>query len=274
LYTSLEHEDIKFALSSVVRLAFKHSKKGYISIYNYSSSFVKSTREGTWYFDCESLITAINYLLDNCYFTIGDVIFKQIIGVPMGVDPGPYMANLTLWFYENRYLEYLYKVDYFSAKLLNKTYRLIDDITSINSDGVFGNHTSNIYPGSLVLNKENKGDIEANVLDLSISLEKGLVDIDLYDKRDNFPFDIVQFVPANTNVSRNVIYGVFGTQVIRYFRIINNCDKFIDRVQILANNLKNIGYDCRLLKNTYSRVYKKYKFRDRFGLKVKPEYIF
>ena len=67
LYTSLEHEDIKCALSSVVRLAFKHSKKSYISIYNKSSNFVKSTRAGTWYFDCESLISAINYLLDNKY---------------------------------------------------------------------------------------------------------------------------------------------------------------------------------------------------------------
>ena len=79
-------------MSSVVKLAFKHNKCSYIAIYNKSSSFVKST----WFFDENSLIESLNYWLDNCYFTIGNLVFRQIIGVPMGVDPGPYIANLTL----------------------------------------------------------------------------------------------------------------------------------------------------------------------------------
>ena len=92
-----------------MKLAFKHSKCSYIAIFNKSASFVKtkSTRPGTWFFDENSLIESLNYLLDNCYFTIGNLVFRQIIGVPMGVDPGPYIANLTLWFYENSYLEVL-----------------------------------------------------------------------------------------------------------------------------------------------------------------------
>ena len=102
------------------------------------------------YFNESSLIGALNYLMDNCYFTLGHLIFRQIIGVPMGVDPGPYIANLTLWYFENKYLEKLYKTDYFSAKLLNRTFRLIDDITAVNSDGVFQMHLDKIYPSSLV----------------------------------------------------------------------------------------------------------------------------
>ena len=73
-----------------------------------------------------------------------------------------YIANLTLWFYENSYLEVLYRTDYFSAKLLNKTYRLIDDITTINTDGIFKKHMSSIYPASLILNKENERDDSAH----------------------------------------------------------------------------------------------------------------
>ena len=41
---------------------------------------------------------------------------------------------------------------------MNDTFRLIDDITSVNSDGVFQNLVGNIYPESLVLNKENDDD--------------------------------------------------------------------------------------------------------------------
>ena len=68
---------------------------------------------------------------------MGNMIFKQIIGVPIGVNPGPFIANLTLFYYEYKYLDKLYKTDYFSAKRLNNTFRLIDDITTVNSDGVF-----------------------------------------------------------------------------------------------------------------------------------------
>ena len=41
--------------------------------------------------------------------------------------------------------------------------------------------------------------MKAHVLDLNIDLEEGI--IELFDKRDDFPFGIVQFVPANSNVS-------------------------------------------------------------------------
>ena len=37
--------------------------------------------------------------------------FRQIIVVSMGVDLGPFIANLTLWYYENKYLDKLYYVD-------------------------------------------------------------------------------------------------------------------------------------------------------------------
>ena len=63
------------------------------------------------------------------------MILRQFIGIPIGVDPGPLLANLTLWYFEYLYISNLYKIDYASARKLNLTYRLIDDITSINSDG-------------------------------------------------------------------------------------------------------------------------------------------
>ena len=88
--------------------------------------------------------------------------------IPIGVDAGPYIANLTLWYFENKFLENTFKSKYIVANKLGKTYRLIDDITSINPDGYFESHFNDIYPDSLQLNKENDRDISANVLDLNI----------------------------------------------------------------------------------------------------------
>lgn len=200
------------------------------------------------------------------FYTAGSNIFRQVIGVPIGVDPGPYIANLTLWFYENRYMEKLYKVDYFRARKLNHTFRLIDDITSINSDGVFQDHASLIYPTSLILNKENVGDDEAHVLDLNILVKDGQFNVSLYDKRDDFPFDIVQFIPIVSNMPVNTAYGVFGSQLIRYFRICNLFVHFETRVSRLVQSFVELGYCKKLLKCRYLHISRKYSFKDKFGI--------
>ena len=52
---------------------------------------------------------AINFLLDNSYFKVGKKIFRQVIGIPMGTDPAPFMANLFLYFYEKNFVLQLKK---------------------------------------------------------------------------------------------------------------------------------------------------------------------
>ena len=251
LYTNLEHSDISTALSNVIKLAFKHAKRNFISIYDKSFAWVNKAKDTTFTFDEESLIEAVNFLLDNCYFTFGNRIFRQIIGVPIGVDPGPYIANLTLWFYENRYLEKTYKKDYHSAMLMNKTFRLIDDITVINSNGVFASHIKDIYPESLNLNKENSDDSRANVLDLNIVIHEGKFKVNLYDKRDDFPFKIVQFSDSSSNISRNTILGVFKSQVLRYARICSEFQDFLERLDIIVKKFMGLGFGKKLLKSHF-----------------------
>ena len=177
LYTNFSLDDIKIAIKSVVKLAFKHSKKKYISIYKNGYSWSDNPRSSTSTFSEASLVDNLIWLLDNSYFHVGDAIYKQLIGVPIGVDCGPFVANLTLFYYENKFLESLYKQDYKSAHKLNGTFRLIDDISSINSDGHFERLYPKIYPESLVLNKENCGNLTANVLDLGICVENNKFDV-------------------------------------------------------------------------------------------------
>ena len=50
-----------------------------------------------------------------------------------------------------------------------------------------------IYPAELQLNKANSSDTEARFLDLNLSIFNGTVSTKLYDKRDDFDFDIVNF---------------------------------------------------------------------------------
>ena len=50
-----------------------------------------------------------------------------------------------------------------------------------------------IYPPELQLNKANTSDTEAPLLDLHLSISKGFVSSKIYDKRDDFDFDIADF---------------------------------------------------------------------------------
>ena len=215
-----------------INLAFNRNKsKLFISVFNNYSNFVKKPRSSTIYFDNVSLIDSVCFLVDNSYFCFGDLCFRQVIGVPIGVDPGPYIANFTLWFYEFNFISSLYKKDYRRALALRNTFRLIDDISTLNSDGVFQELAREIYPSSLILNKENVNDNEADILDLIISLKVGKFICSVYDKRDKFKFSVVRLTPRFSNQSDNVGYCTFASQVIRFTRICNNIDGV--RVRIL-----------------------------------------
>ena len=42
----------------------------------------------------------MEYLLEHLYVKVGDNIYRQEIGVPMGTSCSPFLANLTLFMFE------------------------------------------------------------------------------------------------------------------------------------------------------------------------------
>ena len=49
---------------------------------------------------CEALI----YLLDNIYIRFGTKLYKQIVGIPMGINCAPLVADLFLVCYEREFM--------------------------------------------------------------------------------------------------------------------------------------------------------------------------
>ena len=74
-----------------------------------------------------------------------------------------------------------------------------------------------IYPTELQLNKANSSDTEAPFLDLNLSITNGIVSSKMYDKRDDFNFEIVNFPFLDGDVPRSPYYGVNISQLIRFF---------------------------------------------------------
>ena len=132
---------------------------------------------------CETL----TFLLDNIYIRFGTKLFRQIVGIPMGTNCVPLVADLFLFCYEWDFTMSLSEekqsevIDAFSS-----TSRYLDDLLNIDTD-YFDGLISQIYPSELQLNKANSSEIEAP-LDLHLSILDGFISCKIYDKRDYFRF--------------------------------------------------------------------------------------
>ena len=67
----------------------------------------------------------------------------------------------------------------------------------------------NIHLSELQLNKANRSETQAPFLDLHLSISNGCVSSKIYDKLDNFDFDIVNFPFLDRNLSRAPSVGEF-----------------------------------------------------------------
>ena len=100
-------------------------------------------------------------------------------------------------------------------KAFNSTFRYLVDLLNIDNP-YFEGMVSQIYPSELQLNKANTSDTEAPFLDLHLSISNGFVSSKIYDKNDDFDFDIVNFPFLDGDVPRRPSNGVYISQLIRF----------------------------------------------------------
>ena len=86
-----------------------------------------------------------------------------------------------------------------------------------------------IYPTELQLNKANSSDTKATFRGLNLSIANGIVSFKIYDKQDDFNFEIVNFPFLDGDVPRSPSYSVYISQLIRFARVCSNVDDFINR---------------------------------------------
>ena len=84
----------------------------------------------------------IGFLIDNIYIKIGNHLFRQCIGIPVGTNCAQFFTNLFLYSYEAEFLRSMKKSNKKLAKTFNLKSSYIDDLTSINNQGL--NNSSEI----------------------------------------------------------------------------------------------------------------------------------
>ena len=124
----------------------------------------------------------------------GTKLYRQTTGIPIGTNCAPLVADLFLFCYERDFMKYLSRENQADIiEAFNSTSRYLDDL--LNTDNIyFDQMMDRIYPTELHLNRANSSDTEAPFMDLNVCISNGTVSTKIYDKRDDFDFDIVNFL--------------------------------------------------------------------------------
>ena len=91
----------------------------------------------------------LEFLVDNIFVVFAGKVFQQTVGIPMGTNCAPLLADIFLYSYEADFIQSLLSTGQKQlASRSNLTYRYIDDVLSINSPE-FKNYLVQMYSAEL-----------------------------------------------------------------------------------------------------------------------------
>ena len=255
LYTTLPHDLIKTKLTHLIQKTFAREKSLFLACNADRAFFTDDTVKHYVMWTCSDVCESLAFLLDNIFVRYGNTIFRQVIGIPMGTNCAPLVADLFLYCYERDFMLSLKsdtQADIINA--FNDTSRYLDDIFNIDNP-FFDTMFSSIYPKELHLLKTNKSDTSAPFLDLDLSINNQIISSKIYDKRDDFDFNIVNYPHLDGDVPRATSYGVYISQLIRFARACSSVEDFHNRNLAITERLLKQGYRYDKLRKTFSKFY-------------------
>ena len=160
----------------------------------------------------------------------GGRVIQQTVGIPMGTNCAPLLADLFLYSYEADFIRGLLKKNEKKlARSFNFTFRYMDDVLLLNNSW-FGDFVDRIYTIELKIKDTADAYRSASNLDLHLELDtEGRLRTQFYDKRDDINFPTVNFPFTCSNIPPALAYEVYISQLIRYSRACGSYQDFLDR---------------------------------------------
>ena len=181
----------------------------------------------------------------------------------MGTNCAPLVADLFLHCYERDFMDSLNHDNHADEiEAFNSTSRYLDDVLKIDNPYCEG-MVIQIYPPELQLNKANISDTKAPFLDLHLSVANGFVSSKIYDKRDDFDFDIVNFPFLDGDLLRRASYGVyiallreglsepeFYGDLVYKFKKLTGRNDFSSQLRKIITSYRRIGYNLNVMRQS------------------------
>ena len=103
LYTNIPHHLLLDSLGKLILEAYRVRGVTFICV-SYNNIFWSNSQHREYFNSASKLVEYITFLVDNIFVAAGDQVFKQTVGIPMGTDCAPLLADLFLFFYEYNYV--------------------------------------------------------------------------------------------------------------------------------------------------------------------------
>ena len=174
LYTTIPHAKLKSKLKEIINQCFFHKNGNrrfqYVVISYKDTYFVRDHSDAPQKYSDADVIKMLEYLIDNIFVEFGGRIFQQTIGIPVGTDCAPLLANLFLYSYEAEFVQRLLQAGKkHLAQQFNFTYRYIDDVLSLKNTK-FAEYLEFIYPRELEIKETTETAASSSYLDVISTL--------------------------------------------------------------------------------------------------------
>ena len=263
MYTTIDLTDLVDKVSVAIREAFEgHSgmkvlRSGVHTICCWVDTGVDPTDRSIY--SADDIIDLVRILVNFTYISNGNCIKRQCLGMPMGTNPAPPLANTYCYGCEAPSMDRIYRdISPDAARKFIGTNRLIDDTLSTDNisyeqNVIIANDphipTHPIYPPNLTLNRS-----DADFLGMLV--EDGPTHsfhIRVSHKQTKLPFPLINYpsIRDNSNFPRALAYGVFTGMLHRFQNICTSALDFTEEVVDMCSKLAPKGYRLRRLDSNF-----------------------
>ena len=268
LYTKIPHDKLIDVLNKIIDFAFKGGTRNKISIYRSGrANWLRDGDRSSYVYTKELIRRSVDFLIKNAYFKLGNKLFRQDIGIPMGSDPAPAFANLFLFHYESSWLMSIKKSNNILARKFGQVFRYIDDLLALNDGHSFAQYHHLIYPPELQLNKENEDDTCTDFLDMHIEINDGIFTTRLYDKRDYFGFNITRLPYRDSNIPAKMFYSSIAAECLRICRATTIDERATSSINSVVARMVKQGAILDRTKATVIKLLNRHNISEKFGFK-------
>ena len=125
-------------------------------------------------------------------------------------------------------------------------------------------------PNELQLKKTMECGTQLSYLDILITIENVKSSTAVYEKRDNFNFNIENFPYLSSNIPSGPAYGVYFSQLVHIGRICSNYTQFTWRHYKLTQRLLHQGFRYSTLCITFRKFARKYtQVLEKYGWSIR-----
>jgi hypothetical protein len=231
-------------------------------------------RSGCWIpMPQDRVISLHAWLISHCFVVLGDRVWKQVRGIPMGFSCSPIWCNLYLLAYEVQFIQRLPSLG--RTDLLSKfqfAFRYIDDLCWFNVMNpqdflspdqprvpsnpywIYPLHILEIKPEITEYATDNPTQgISAHFLNLQIHVDTeqpGQFSMSKFDKRRDLPFHYTQFIKFQSNRPVKQAYNIIISQVLSILYISNCTVSAVSEINLLIRTMMANGFQERRLRQS------------------------